>query len=152
MTYAEYRNKRQTECNALPVFFAFSDEQFEKHLAERGLKTTPEDLKKLCQFGNGGFYLKSDSDKIRNFIESDNLDELMKDPEFAEDAFYYEMGNHEYAINWQGDWDVCSCFCNCKYDDNKSGTDYLRENGYAEEIINAYISARKRHMNDAKDW
>lgn len=28
----------------------------------------------------------------------------------------YEMANHEYAINWQGNWDVLSCFGNIKYD------------------------------------
>lgn len=29
-------------------------------------------------------------------------------------AFLHEMFNHEYAINWQADYDVCACFGNCE--------------------------------------
>ena len=38
------------------------------------------------------------------------IDEALKDEEFAEAAFLYEMDNHEYAINWSGDADVLACF------------------------------------------
>jgi len=57
-------------------------------------------------------------------------------------AFKYEMYNHEYAINYQGDWDVCSCFCRCEYGDYKTGADYLSESGFSDDVISAYSEAR----------
>lgn len=130
MTYQEYKKARQDEFNNLPIFFAFSNEQFKRAMEERGL--TENDVDKVYRFGGtGGFYLKKDADVIRNFMNKpDKLNEYMKNPEFAESAFYYEMGNHEYHINWQGDWDVCSCFGDCEYSDGKTYVDYLKEIGY----------------------
>ena len=154
MTYEEYRNSRQQEFNSLPIFFAFGKEQFKQEMEKRGL--TENDTDKIYRLSSlGGFYLKSDAPIIKAFMEKkDPLPDLMNDPAFAEDAFYYEMCNHEYGINWQGDWDVYSCFGNCKYAEDKSGVDYLRENGYSEDVIRSYIRARKRYYKAAEenDW
>ena len=151
MTYEEYKEKRQNECNALPLFFAFSDEQFKEAMEERGLKVTDTD--KIYRLGDcGGFYLKSDAEKVRAWLTAeDELPNLMKDKTFAEDAFYYEMCNHEYAINWQGAYDVCSCFGACEYGEMKTGDDYLKEMGYGTETRRAYQSALARYNKDAID-
>lgn len=142
MTYEEYKNQRQSEFNALPIFFAFSMEQFAREMEKRGL--TVDDTDKIYRFGNGGFYLRSDASIIREFMNKpDPIRELMNDPEFAESAFYYEMGNHEYHINlYQGDWDVCSCFGSCDYEEGKDYRDYLKEMGYSPEVISAFRTAR----------
>lgn len=152
MTYLEYKRKREREFNELPIFFVFTNEQLEKELNKRGL--TLQDTGKLYRLGDtGGFYLKSDADKIRAYFDkSDDLPNLMNDDKFAESAFEYEMDNHEYAINYQGDWDVCSCFCkHCEWSEMKDYTDYLTENGHADWIP-AYSKARKRHMKKAENW
>ena len=148
MTYTEYREKQRNAVNALPLFFAFSDEQLEKALAERGLTTSEEDCKKVCEIPGVGFCLVSDLPKIEAYFADDSITELMKDPTFAEEAFLYEMNNHEYCINGQGDWDVCSCFFPCEYAYGKIGPDYLKENGCAEEIIDAYKRARHTHIQN----
>ena len=151
MTYEEYKKKQQSEFNALPIFFAFSMEQFAREMEKRGL--TVNDTDKIYRFGNGGFYLKSDAPIIREFMNKpDPIRELMNDSEFAESAFYYEMCNHEYGINMQGAWDVCSCFGDCEYDDEKGYSDYLKEMGYSKETINAYRAARKRYYADAEKF
>lgn len=154
MTYDEYREKEQAEFNALPVFFAFGKDQFEKAMAERGL--TANDTDKIYRLGEtGGYYLKSDAKIIRDYFnKEDKLSQLMKDPEFAQSAFYHEMCNHEYGINWQRDWDVCSCFGSCEYSDEKSGPDYLREIGYSDTTIDCYLAARKQYYKAAleNDW
>ena len=68
------------------------------------------------------------------------LDEAMNDEEFAYEAFLYEMDNHEYAINWDGDEEVLSCF------------------GFSEEelkernLVGAYNRARSAHMKKAEEW
>jgi hypothetical protein len=70
---------------------------------------------------------------------------------FAYEAFEYEMYNHEYPINWQGDWDVCSCFGECAYSDDKYGTDYLKELGFSEAVIRQYMKAQKTVRANG-DW
>lgn len=71
----------------------------------------------------------------------DEMEEVLKnDKEFAEAAFLYEMDNHEYAINWSGDEDVMSCFG-------------LNEQKLVEfGLDDAYRSARKQHMDHAREW
>lgn len=154
MTYKEYKMQRQKEFNNLPIFFAFSTDQLEKAMNERGL--TLKDTDKIYSFGSGGFYLRSDADKIREWVNTpDPIKNLMNDYEFAVSAFYYEMKNHEYSINpYQGEWEVCSCFGDCEYDDCKTYVDYLKEIGYSENVINAYTKAKDKYWNDAikYDW
>lgn len=150
MTYQEYRKKEQKEFNSLPIFFAFSNKQFEEAMKERGL--TIDDTDKVYKFGNtGGFYLKSDAQIIRDYMEKeDELPTLMKDYNFAVSAFEYEMENHEYAINWQADWDVCECFVKCEYGDSKDYKDYLKE-ANRPEWIPAYTEARKIYFKRAEE-
>ena len=42
---------------------------------------------------------------------TEELQNAMKNEQFAEEAFRYEMDNHEYAINWSGDDDVLAALC-----------------------------------------
>ena len=150
--YTEIKDQRQQEFNQLPFFFAFSDKQLEEELAKRGL--TLADTSKIVRFQNipGTFALKDDLPVIREYhSKPDPMDELMKDPAFAEDAFYYEMGNHEYHINWQADYDVCSCFGKCEYDDLKDYDDYLTELGFETEVITAFKKAKRRFLHDADE-
>lgn len=150
MTYTEYKNARQGEFDALPIFWAFSNKQFEEAMQERGL--TMQDTDKIFSLGYGGYALKSDKDVILAFLnKKDPLPELMKNPVFAFDAFYYEMCNHEFGINWQGSWDVCSCFGECEYSNDKGGAEYLAEMGYGEDTINSYYAAKAQYFKDAEE-
>ena len=152
MTYQQYRKKSQAEFDALPIFFCFNNEQFKEEMEKRGL--TENDTDKIYRLGNnsGGFYLKSDAQIIRDFMEKeDELPKLMQDDEFAQSAFYYEMGNHEYHINWEGDYDVCSCFGRAKYSDEKTYREYLLEMGYDEHMVNNFKIAQKKFYKDADE-
>lgn len=147
MTYEEYIKQAQEEFNNLPIFWAFSDKQFEEAMNERGL--TVNDTDKIYKLTTGGFCLRKDASIIREYYNKpDPLKEFMKKSEFAESAFYYEMKNHEYHINGQGDWDVCNCFGNCEYSDNKNYANYLSEMGYSDDIIKAFKKARHRFFSD----
>ena len=95
------------------------------------------------EFVNHMFELQSGLTKAR--MKNEESDEYMLQ------AFEYEMDNHEYAINWQGDWDVCSCFGNCTYGSEKDYTDYLKEIG-KEKLIPIYAKARANHMKRAANW
>lgn len=151
--YKELKDLRQQEFNNLPVFYAFGRDQFRQAMEERGLKETDTD--KIYSLPGGGFYLKTDARKIRDFFLNPNpVLEHMKDPAFAEEAFLYEMANHEYHINWQGDWDVCSVFGEVEYSEEKNYTDYLKELGYGDEIVQAYRTAKQKFykMAEKEGW
>ena len=101
--YLMLKEDHQKEVNAFPLKFAFSNEQFEKAMAEWGL--TPNDTDKIYQFtGTGGFYLRTDAERLhemfnrhekemQNAIAADRTGEG-----FIFDMFNYELSNHEYVI------------------------------------------------------
>lgn len=155
MNYKEYKEKRQSEFNQLPVFFAFGNKQFEEQLAKRGIKL--EDAQKYVYrlSDTGGFYLKKDAEQIRAWFTIDHDAELRSmmenDLDFAREAIEYEMYNHEYAINWQGDWDVASCFGPVEYDEDKSGADYLSELGFDNKVIQVWNETRRKVIQNG-DW
>lgn len=155
MTYKEYKDAKQKEYNDLPIFYAFSNEQFKEHMEERGL--TENDVDQVFSIGCGGYFLKKDKDIIHAFFsKKDDLPELMKDYNFALDAIYYEMGNHEYHINWQGKYDVCSCFGAIAFaeDDENELENYFAQLGWTDTTKKAYVDAHKKFMKDAlkNDW
>ena len=165
MTYEEYRQKRQAEVNALPIFYAFSNEQLQegmqKRWSETGRKGRCPLVKNgkdwLYSFGGGGFYFKFDAETVHDFISKpDPINELMKDPDFAYSAFYYEMGNHEYHINtYQGNWDVISCFANVEFcDDDWNLENYFKQLNWTDETKEAYKKARAAFLKAARenDW
>lgn len=153
MTYAEYRDESQQKMNDLPIFYAFSDKQFEQAMTERGLSVNDTD--KLYRLGGtGGFYLKTDADKIHDYFSTysnKKLRQIMEsDLEFAREAFEYECFNHEYGINWQGDWDVISCFGGVEYAEDKTGVDYLRELGMSDAVIGVWRGVK--NQMDRREW
>ena len=151
MTYKEYRDKVQGEINALPIFWAFGEEQFKEEMKKRGL---PADKKLVYGFPGGGMYLRTDAQIIRDYFKNKprQLRELMKDPAFAEDAFYTEMLDHEYDINSQGDWEVCSCFGNVDYKGGAGALYYLTELEYSDDIKKAFRQAAEKFFKDAEEW
>ena len=154
MNYKEYKDAKQEEFNSLPIFYAFSDRQLEEKMKERGLTLTDTD--KIYRLGDcGGFYLKSDAEIIRKyFTKHDDLSDLLKDYDFAFDAFYYEMGNHEYHINWQADYDVCSCFGHVDFDESYDIVNYFNQLDWNKTTRSAYMDARRKFYKDAdeKGW
>lgn len=103
-----------------------------------------------------GFFYTADKTFIDHYRElykgvGEAYKKTQDSPEFWLDAFKYEMFNHEYAINYQGDYDVCSCFCKCDYGDYKTGIDYLTEAGFPDYVLKAYAEARS-YVYDHSDY
>lgn len=154
MKYKEFTKMQSEAFGKLPIFWAFSNKQLEEALAKRGY--TVEDAGRvLYRFGNGGFYLKTDAPIIKAFFEEDwggKLRQMIaEDLDFAREAFSYEMRNHEYPINWQGDYDVVSCFGGVDYAEEKDGADYLVELGFGEDVVRVYEQERRKIISEP-DW
>lgn len=131
--YLDLQKKHQDEISNFPIAYAFSDEQLQEALVKLGAKNTQECV---TVFGHGDIVKRENAKPFLDMLKrhTQEVKEAMKDKEFAEAAFRYEMDNHEYAINWSGDEDVLNCF-GMSFDD-------LRELG----LMDAYRRARNAHM------
>lgn len=71
--------------------------------------------------------------------------------EYTKNAFLRELFNHEYEINWQGDWDVFSCFGPVVYGDGKGPAEYMDELQFTEDqrraVRDAFQEYRKQSAN-----
>jgi len=106
--YVAMRNRHQTKINAFPMFFAFSEQQFNEGMARFGL--APDETDKLCRISQvGGFCLKTDAPALREMWdrhEKDLADAIAGDKTgegFIFDMFMYELSNHEYTYTYRVD-------------------------------------------------
>ena len=77
--------------------------------------------------------------------------------EYQYNAFYYELGNHEYHINsYQGDWDTLSAFGNIEWHGQgaEAREKYFAELGFTDVQRKAFEDARRQFLHDAmeNDW
>lgn len=111
--YAEMKKHHQAETNALPIYWAFTEERFDAVLKELGL--TKNDTDKLCRAPGGGFCLASDAKMIADTlvrhrkeleaaIEADTTGD-----DFVKDMFMYELRNHEYTYTCEVEEAVEAC-------------------------------------------
>lgn len=155
MKYSDFKLMRQKTFDSFLekyAFFAFSGEQLKEGLAKFSQEIEQGD--KVLNLGGGFFLLKSKFDEFENLQASKEkqlLELMTSDYEFAVSAFQYEASNHEYMINYQGDYDVVSCFGSIEYGYNKTAKDYLIEAGFTAEMINPYKEAIRRHAKEAEE-
>jgi hypothetical protein len=136
--YLDLQKRQQQELTDFPIAYAFDEKQLQEALKKLGA----EKSECVTVFGHGDIVKKTDAPKLLDMLKrhTKELQEALKDEEFAEAAFLYEMDNHEYAINWDGDADVLACFSL----DEKM----LLEMG----LDGAYRRARRAHMKHAQEW
>ena len=136
--YLNLMKKHQKELEDFPIAYAFDGKQLEAAFNKLGAK------KEECVTvaGHGDVMKKSDVPAFFDMMKrhKKELFEALKDEEFAEAAFLYEMDNHEYAINWDGDADVLACF------------NLTEEKLYEMKLDGAYRRARRAHMKHAQEW
>lgn len=137
-TYLDLLEKHRKEISDFPIAYAFNEQQFKEALEKLG--ATKDEC--VTIFNHGDIVKKEDAPKFLKMLKrhTDEVKELLKDEEVAEAAFLYEMDNHEYAINWDGDDDVLRCF-GLDFDDLKE-----------MNLLNAYRRARNAHMKHAQEW
>ena len=137
--YEQLIEKHRKDIENFPIAYAFNDQQLKEALDKLGVKDISECV---TVFGHGDIVKKENAPKLVAMIKRNNQEvrDALKDEKFAEEAFLYEMNNHEYAINWDGDDDVLGCF----------GLDYedLEKMG----LVSAYIKARRAHYKQMEEY
>ena len=100
--YQVLRDRQQKEVNALPIRFAFNQEQFREIMKEWGLRPKM-DLDKIARIPFGGFIQKKDAPLIHERFARHHRElqaAMDADPTgegFIKDMFLYELENHEYS-------------------------------------------------------
>lgn len=103
-SYSDFKLAEREAIDALPIEFAFNDDQFHDMLEKFGLTLDEKD--KLRRIPGGGFCLATDAKMIVETMLSwsRKLSEIIKtDDEFAVDALRYELDNHEYGYTGEPD-------------------------------------------------
>lgn len=101
MKYYEFKQQQEKKLNDFPIFFAFSDKQFEEGKEKLQIKDNSE----LLSIGAGGYIRKSDKEAFKKMFNDSDIarQEFLKDPEQLKDALIYELGNHEFCITYDYD-------------------------------------------------
>lgn len=76
---------------------------------------------------------------------------LSDDVDYWKGAFLHEMFNHEYGINWQGNYDVFSVFGNVQYDENDDPTVYMKQLKMSDAQKSAFWKARTEYARCTAD-
>ena len=138
--YLQLIEKHRKDIEDFPIAYAFNNQQLKEALEKLGAKDLSECV---TVFGHGDIVKKENAPKLVAMIKRNNQevrDALIHDEKFAEEAFLYEMDNHEYAINWDGDDDVLACF----------GLDY--DDLVEFNLVGAYNRARKTHYKKMEEY
>lgn len=135
--YLDLKQRHQKEVEDFPIAYAFNGKQLKEAIAKLG--ATKQEVTTL---GYGTVIKRSDIPALDELMENHRheLKMSMKDKDFAYEAFLYEMDNHEYAINFDGDAEVLSCF-NLVY--------AQLEDLDLEEV---YQRAARQHLKNAQEW
>ncbi len=90
---------------------------------------------------------------------SDVSRSMQDDHDYLVKAIIHEMGNHEYHINWQGNWEVLGCFSdvNLEYDhkdDDQNLDFYFEQMGWSDEKRSWYMEARREYhrLCEENNW
>lgn len=143
--YAEMKERHQKRINALPLMFAFSQQQFREGMERWGL--TENDTDKIYKLSaTGGFYQRKDSTLIFSAFEQ-NDDEMAEaiqaDPDgtgFIKDMFLYELANHEYCITYDLEPTLEAL--------NYSEDDVLND----ERLLNGLKLAKAEYLRSASEY
>ena len=100
--YLILKRQHQKELNDFPLFFAFTEEQFNEGMKKFGL--TPGDTDKIYKLGNsGGFMLCTDSPRFNEMYNRHRQEKEeatvadTKGDGYIYQMFLYELANHEYG-------------------------------------------------------
>ena len=101
-TYKQMKDRHQSEVNALPLAFAFSDKQYKKQLEAWNITEEEAAAGAIVGIGGGGFIRTSDREKVIstfNRIREEERAAIAADPDgsgYIFEMFYTELLNHEY--------------------------------------------------------
>lgn len=92
--YLDLKDRQRKEIEDFPIAYAFNDEQLKEALKKLSVESTKECV---SVFGHGDIVKKENAPKLVAMLKrhTNEVKEALKDPDFAQAAFLYEMDNHD---------------------------------------------------------
>lgn len=121
----------------------------------KGQEQERSDRIKNMVFNSAAFGYYDDEEFVKHHVWlKDKLEEqkakMSDDYEYQKNAFLHEMYNHEYGINWQGDYDVLSAFGRINYTEAENDLQqYFEQLNFTDVQKKAYYAARKEYYKQA---
>lgn len=151
-SYQEYLNKRYFLSNY------YNDMEDHISIFDTDRKDEYEANKEKMTYNPVGFgyyynaeFVKHHKELWGKLIKANENNE--NDFEYMKSAFLREMYNHEYGINWQGNWDVLSCFGNIEYTDSSNDLEiYFEQLGFDDTKKRAFAAAQKEYYKATENW
>lgn len=102
MKYEELKAKQRKEADALPIYFAFGQRQFDELMQKLGFDNEEEFKKNVFTIGAGSIILNKDKEKVLDtFLKNEKeMEKAFENDDFLLSAFEYELANHEYIITY----------------------------------------------------
>ena len=153
-SYDEYQRKNYFLQNYYPMryesvscFFIVTPE------SEKAFEEKTKDM----IFNPVSYSYMNDREAVKRMITlsaaiHEKWDELEKSYDYIKDAFLKELFNHEYIYNnYQGNYDVLSCFGNIEYNDADNEEKYFVQLGFSEQQKKAYRDAKREYFRYCKE-
>lgn len=150
-SYDEYTQKEHFLHSYYPMQTDYVS-QFRIFRTEEDERQFEKDITGLT-YNPVAFAYMEDKNFIKHHIElykqlQKAKENTVNDFEYMQSAFLYEMRNHEYPINWQGNYDVLSCFGNITYNSEDDFNKYFDELNFTETQRKAYRAARQQCLQE----
>ena len=136
----------------ISMFHIFHNDEEEKEFSE---KTASMVFNPVC------FCYHHDADFVQHCVDLFAKLEAAKEDtvnnfEYQKNAFFREMCNHEYGINWQADYDTLSAFGRIEWrgEDGNSLAKWFDDLGFNDIQRKAYAAARREYYREAEknEW
>lgn len=154
-SYSEFKAKEYYLHNLYPqrrehISIWFAGPESERKALQEKIKTMI-----YCQFAFA-YFRPEDEDFVNRMTAlftslNDARDAMENDPAYLQTAIVYEMYNHEYAINWQGNWDVFTCFGNVQYNSNDDPNKYMDQLKWTGSQRAAFWAARAQYNKEQRE-
>ncbi len=150
--YDEYRRKyyflsnyHNMQVDNLSIFGFFNGEDCTAEYEEKKKGFPYYNPVSFCYMADKGFV---DHEKHLADVLDRRKEEMSDNYEYHKSAFLFEMANHEYAINYQADYDTLSAFGNVGWHGDNLDA-YFKELKFTDTQKKAYLVARRETLRKA---
>ncbi len=161
------KNKLYTEDEIRGPIKSYTDYDLKKNYLHNYYAKSVDNISMFCIGENKGkisntildpvgfcYVEKTEEEFVKRHISllhdlEEEKEKLKDNYEYQKSAFLYEMLNHEYPINYQGDYDTLSAFGRVSYEDTMQNLYVCFDKlGFTETQKRAYMDARKEALRE----
>lgn len=135
------------------IFGNFSDKKYEQEYRRKTANMIYDPVAFAYYAPEEADFVKHHCELLKGLVKQ--RENVADNYEYQKAAFLHEMYNHEYGINLQADWDVCSVFCAGALiyhrGEGSELQDYFEQCKFTDTQRRAYLDARTQYYEETRD-